>query len=65
MPLTIDELAERAHLHYTSVTKYEKGETTPRIPAIRRLAEALGCEPAALMTIDVIEGAEVDDRSAV
>jgi transcriptional regulator with XRE-family HTH domain len=52
VPWTIDELAEAAHLHYTSVYNYEKGLVVPRVPAIRRLALALNVDAHELMMID-------------
>lgn len=55
VPLTVDELADRAGLTYASVLKLEQGKQHPRIETVRQLAIALGCDPSDLMIVDVSE----------
>ena len=40
--LTQEELAERAGLHKTDVSKMERGRMLPTVPRLRRLCVALG-----------------------
>jgi transcriptional regulator with XRE-family HTH domain len=47
--MTQARLAELAGLHRTAIGLLEKGERTPRIDTIFRLAGALGVLPAALL----------------
>ncbi len=42
MPMTQQELAEKAGLHLKAVQAIELGKSRPRPATIRRLAEALG-----------------------
>lgn len=46
--LTQEELAFRASLHRTEVGLLERGERTPRIDTLAKLAGALGVDPAVL-----------------
>jgi transcriptional regulator with XRE-family HTH domain len=43
-----EALAERAHLHWTYVSAVERGQRTPGLDVIGRLATALGVSPAEL-----------------
>ena len=47
--LSQEELAFRAALHRTEVGLLERGERTPRIDTLAKLAGALGVEPTALL----------------
>lgn len=47
--LSQEELAFRASLHRTEVGLLERGERTPRIDTLAKLAGALGVEPTALL----------------
>jgi transcriptional regulator with XRE-family HTH domain len=47
--LTQDELAERAHLNVMTISDLERGAREARLRTIRKLAEALGVEPGALV----------------
>lgn len=51
------ELGELAGLHYTNISRYERGTSQPNADALKRLAEALGVSGDYLM-----EGA-VDDAA--
>jgi transcriptional regulator with XRE-family HTH domain len=47
--LTQDELAERARVNVMTISKLERGAHEARLRTIRKLAEALGVEPSALV----------------
>jgi len=47
--LSQEELAFRASLHRTEVGLLERGERTPRIDTLAKLAGALGVEPTTLL----------------
>jgi len=47
--LTQQELAERSGVAKVTIARIETGTTTPMLSTIRRLAIALGVEPAALV----------------
>jgi transcriptional regulator with XRE-family HTH domain len=48
--LSQEELAHAADLHRTYVGGVERGERNPTIGSLRRIAAALSCTPAALLT---------------
>ena len=47
--LTQEELAQRAGITRTALSRIEAGAVEPRPTTVRRLAEVLGVEPDALM----------------
>jgi len=47
--LTQEELAHRAGITRLAVSQLERGLVQPRIPTLRKLAEALGIKPASLL----------------
>jgi transcriptional regulator with XRE-family HTH domain len=47
--LTQQELARRSGVAVSTLSRLEQGHTPAGFPTVRRLAEALGVEPAALM----------------
>ncbi len=47
--LTQEQLAEQAKVTRKTVSRLERAETTASLGVARRLAEALGVEPAVLM----------------
>lgn len=47
--LTQCELAEKLHCRQSTISGWERGERTPRVADLCRLAEALGCKAADLM----------------
>jgi transcriptional regulator with XRE-family HTH domain len=42
--LTQEELAERAGVAVTTISRIEEGVTEPRIPTIRKISQALGLQ---------------------
>lgn len=48
------ELSEKSGVHWTTIARLELGQTTMRISTARRLAEALGVEPAEFVGDEVI-----------
>ncbi len=58
--LSQGQLAERARLNPTSVTKAEAGQTDPRLSLIESLARGLGVPPAALVE-DLVHSDELPD----
>jgi len=50
------ELAEKADVSRATIARIELGGYVPQLKTLRRLAEALGVEPAALVTIEELEG---------
>jgi transcriptional regulator with XRE-family HTH domain len=42
LEISQEELAERAHLHWTYVSDLERGRQSPTIDVVNRLARALG-----------------------
>ena len=46
--LTQAELAERAGVTTATVARIERNEIEPRMPTLRKLAQALGVDPAEL-----------------
>src|SRR5207302_3392388 len=47
--LTQEELAHRAGITRLAVSQLERGLVQPRLPTLRKLAEALGIKPASLL----------------
>lgn len=47
--MTQRELGTKAGVSYVQISRIENGEVEPRPSTIRRLAQALGVEPAELM----------------
>jgi transcriptional regulator with XRE-family HTH domain len=47
--LTQEELAHRAGITRLAVSQLERGLVQPRIPTLRKLADALGIKPASLL----------------
>ena len=47
--ITQVELAQRSGVSETTIVRLEAGQHEPRISTIRKLAEALGVEPAELV----------------
>jgi transcriptional regulator with XRE-family HTH domain len=47
--LTQAELAERAGVTTATVARIERNEIEPRMPTLRKLAQALGVDPAELV----------------
>ena len=41
LKMTQEELAEKVKLHYTSLSRIERGETNPPVQTVRRIAQAL------------------------
>ena len=39
--MTQEELADKVKLHYTSLSRIERGETNPPVQTIKRIAQAL------------------------
>lgn len=56
--LTQKELAEAAKVSEISIRKYESGERSPKIEAIKRIAEALGVPGSYLSDIFILEAFE-------
>lgn len=48
--LTIKEAAERSGVSETSIGKIERGETSPMVKTLEKMAEAYGCEIADFFT---------------
>ena len=48
--LSQEKLAEAANLHFTYVSSVERGERNISLENIAKLANALGCSPADLVT---------------
>lgn len=46
--LSLEALGEAAGMHFTQVSRYERGVREPRVTAIVRLATGLGVEPGRL-----------------
>jgi transcriptional regulator with XRE-family HTH domain len=55
--LSQTELGEKAGVHYTHISKYERGVSTPSVETIRGLAEALGVSTDFLMDGDTQDAA--------
>ncbi len=51
--LTQAELAQKAGLTPAAVARIERNEAEPRMTTLRKLAEALGVDPAALVKGDM------------
>ena len=49
--MTQAELAEKAGLRVTTISRLENGEHPARVTTVRKLAEALGVEPSALRSL--------------
>jgi transcriptional regulator with XRE-family HTH domain len=47
--LTQEELANRAGITRLAVSQLERGLAQPRLPTLRKLAEALGIKPTGLL----------------
>ena len=58
--LTQEELAQMAGINRVTLNTIEAGHSEPRAGTVRKLAQALGVEPAALMApdpvLDALEG---------
>lgn len=52
IPMSIDELAGEAGMSHMTVRALETESRTPRPETIRRIAEALNCDPSDFMVID-------------
>lgn len=50
--MTQRDLAERLHIHHSMVTRWEKGQTTPRDESLEKIALALGVTLEALLTAE-------------
>jgi transcriptional regulator with XRE-family HTH domain len=50
--LTQQELADKARLNITTVTRLERNQTEPHMPTVRKLAAALGVHPRELVRGD-------------
>jgi len=48
--LTLKEAAERSGISETSIGKIERGETSPMVKTLEKMAEAYGCEIADFFT---------------
>ncbi len=47
--LTQEQLAAKSGIAQTKISQYECGNIGPTVPTLRKLAEALGCEPGELI----------------
>jgi transcriptional regulator with XRE-family HTH domain len=60
--LTQAELAEAAGLSREQVARLEVGESEPRLSTIKRLAGALGCDPALIFPLNDDDPASTPGR---
>lgn len=57
LEITQVELAERTGISQATISQFERGEASPSVPSIAKLAEALETQPDALLRIDVFSKA--------
>ena len=50
------DLEERSGVHWTTIARIELGQTTTRLSTVRKLADALGVDPEALVGEEVAAG---------
>ena len=65
LALTQDQIAAASGIDSSNIRAYETGRATPSIQSLTRIAEALNCEPGALLeglTSDLFAVAERDGR---
>jgi DNA-binding XRE family transcriptional regulator len=58
MFLTHDELADIANVSPTTLKAWEKGTGPIRLHTVRKIAKALGCDPADISTVYVPDETE-------
>ena len=59
LKLTQEELAEKCNLNRNSIYKYEKGETTPKMEQLIKIATALKVEISELLPYHITIGGEL------
>jgi transcriptional regulator with XRE-family HTH domain len=62
--LNQDDLAKRTGLHQTYISALERGARQPTGKTLKRLADALGCEPVDLMRSRGRRSPKIAPRSA-
>ena len=62
--VTQEELAERTGMSRATISRIESGQQRPRISTVRKLAEALGVLPEALIDWNGEDSAEMGKAAA-
>jgi transcriptional regulator with XRE-family HTH domain len=60
--LSIEALAQHANLPYETVARLERGETSPRLPTLARIAKALGVDPMLFFWVETDGGPMVPEH---
>jgi transcriptional regulator with XRE-family HTH domain len=53
--LTLEQLAERLHMHHSALSKIERGKRPYNQDLLERIAEELSCEPVDLLIRNPLE----------